>query len=111
MLYFVRAAFSPCFLICSHVYCFCRDGAAAAGAAQAAVDQIIVKDYVAIFADVSPANPVKLVGVVFAESGRLAAIQSCDFDGVSVVSESVVKWHCDPKLLVSVQRKSNTKKV
>ena len=61
--------------------------------AQQAVDQIVAKDYAAIFRDASPANPIKFVGIVFAECGALAALQSCDFDGTSVDPKSVVKWH------------------
>ena len=94
MLVFERVAFS---LFCARVGCFCRDGAAAAVKAQEAVDQIFTKDYVASFPDVSPANPVKFVGVVFAQSGALAALQSHDFDGTSVVPSSVVKWHYNPE--------------
>jgi len=94
MLFFERVAFS---LFCARVGCFCRDGAAAAAKAQEAVDQIFTKDYVASFPDVSPANPVKFVGVVFAQSGDLAALQSHDFDGTSVVPSSVVKWHYNPE--------------
>ena len=100
MLVFERVAFS---LFCARVCCFCRDGAAAAREAQRAVDQIFTKDYVASFPDVSPANPVKFVVIVIAESGHLAALQSHDFDGTLVVPSSVVKWH-DPDLVASGER-------
>jgi hypothetical protein len=85
-------------------FLFCRTGAAAARVAQEAVDQIVAKDYVAIFKDASPANPVKFVIVVIAESGHLAALQSHDFDGTSVVPNSVVKWRYDSKLVASDKR-------
>ncbi len=90
---------------------FFRDGAAAARAAQAAVDQIAQQNYTGFFGfkDVSPENPVKFVAIVFAESGHLAAIQSHDFDGTSVVSGSVVQWHYD-KPVASVQQTKPSRK-
>ncbi len=94
MLVFERVAISLLCALCARAYLLCRDGVAAARVAQAAVDQIIAQRYEAIFwGGMSLTNPVKLVGVVFAESGALAALQSCDFDGTSVDPKSVVKWH------------------